>query len=401
METKVKKYSTLAGGLLIMLCVGILYMWSVFQPHVVAHYGWESGQVAMTSALMIAFFVAGNIISGLIQEKMPSRVITLGGCLLFSLGMLLTANLSGDKPWMIYITYSAISGFGCGVAYCTVLSCLQKWFPTKNGLITGLTVSFFGLSVVLLSPITQTLLSNVGVPATFKTLATAFLFVTCISSMSITKPSSEYYMKEASKILRADEFKQFTAPEMLKTPMYYQITAALFLSSAAYMVLVPYITTIALSRGMSSNMALVAVMVTGIANALGRILGPAVSDKIGRTKTVMVCSLITVAACIMMIFAKDVMYIVTVFLIAFSYGGCSGVNPVMATELFGAKNSGTNYGFVLIALAACSIVFGKIAASVGGGDFTTVFIACAAACLIPIALMQSMHNFCKKHGKII
>ena len=401
METKRQKYVVLAAGLALMLCEGILYMWSVFQPYVVEHHGWAAGDVAMTSALMIACFVAGNILGGLVQEKLPTRLIALTGSLMFCLGMFLTSLIGSGTPAMIYLTYSVISGLGCGLAYCTVLYALQKWFAAQNGLITGLTVAFFGLSVVVLSPVAEGLLSSFGVPFTFRALSLVFLAITGVSSLLMCKPSSEYYMREASKVLRKDEFKQFTPREMLRTPMYYQIVISMLMASAAYLVLVPFIKTIATDRGMSDSVALAAVMVTGVANAAGRILAPAVSDKLGRTNVLILCYVISAAACLMMIFATGPLYIAAVFLIAFTYGGTSGVNPVMATELFGAKHSGTNYGLVMISIAASSILFGKLSAVVGGsssGSMTPVFVLCAVICVIPIVLMRMMHNFCLRKG---
>ena len=58
------KTQNLIAGLAVMLISGILYMWSVFQPYVMAHFGWSSGQVGMTSSLMIACFVIGNVLAG-------------------------------------------------------------------------------------------------------------------------------------------------------------------------------------------------------------------------------------------------------------------------------------------------------------------------------------------------
>mgnify|MGYP004629877279 CR=1 FL=1 len=146
------KTQNLIAGLAIMLISGILYMWSVFQPYVMVHFGWSSGQVGMTSSLMIAFFVIGNVLAGLVQEKYRPRNIVLVGGVMFALGMLLTSFLSDRHPAMLYLTYSLISGLGCGFAYCTVLYALQKWYAARAGFITGLTVCFFGLSVVLLAP---------------------------------------------------------------------------------------------------------------------------------------------------------------------------------------------------------------------------------------------------------
>ena len=121
MSVNAKRNGTLVGGLLIMLCVGILYMWSIFQPYVVEHHGWAVGDVAMTSALMIACFVIGNILGGLVQMKFDPRAITLVGCLMFVGGIYLTSCIGNGNPWMLYLSYSVCSGLGCGFAYCTVL----------------------------------------------------------------------------------------------------------------------------------------------------------------------------------------------------------------------------------------------------------------------------------------
>jgi OFA family oxalate/formate antiporter-like MFS transporter len=401
LSVRKEKTANLISGLAIMLISGILYMWSVFQPYVMAHFGWSSGDVAMTSSLMIACFVIGNVLAGLVQEKFRPRNIVLLGGIMFAAGMLLTSFLTSAHPWMLYVTYSLISGLGVGAAYCTVLYALQKWYAAKTGMITGLTVCFFGLSVVILAPVARALLSGLGVPATFRMLSLVFILVILVAGHFVSQPSTSYYLSEASKVLRKDEFKQFRPSEMVRTPLYWLQVISMFLTSAAYLVLVPYITTIAVSRGMSEQMALVAVMGTGVGNSLGRIIAPSVSDKLGRTVTIILCCIISALACLAMISANGLLYVLAVFLIAFSYGGTSGTNPVIATELFGAKYSGTNYGLVMISIAASSVVFGKISAVVGassGGDFTAVFILCAAVCVVPIVLMLLMRRFCMTHG---
>ena len=48
-----------------------------------------------------------------------------------------------------------ISGFGLGFAYIVPIAMLQKWFPDKRGLITGLAVAGFGFGAVLTAPVAQ------------------------------------------------------------------------------------------------------------------------------------------------------------------------------------------------------------------------------------------------------
>ena len=296
MSVNAKRNGTLVGGLLIMLCVGILYMWSIFQPYVVDYHGWSVGDVAMTSALMIACFVVGNILGGLVQSKIDPRIITLVGCLMFSVGIYLTSCIGNSNPWVLYLTYSVCSGLGCGFAYCTVLYALQKWFADKNGLITGITVFFFGASVMVLSPVVNQMLEKLGLTETFRILAIVFGVITVVCSFFVVQPDSSYYMEKASKVLRPDEFKQFTPSQVLRTPIYYCQVVSMILSSGAYLVIIPFIKNIAMDRGMSAHVGVIAVMLTGAANAAGRILAPMVSDKLGRTRSIIICCVISALA---------------------------------------------------------------------------------------------------------
>ncbi|NLO48099.1 MAG: OFA family MFS transporter [Clostridiales bacterium] len=391
----------LISGLFINLCTGILYMWSVFLPYVVSHHGWNPSQVAMTSAVMIAGFVLGNILTGLAQEKIHPRAAAFFGCGLFCSGIYLTALIGHGIPSMIYLTYGIAGGLGCGIAYGTVLAVLQKWWPAHLGFATGTSVGFFGLSVVILSPVADRMLRTGGVPFTFKILAIVFFVVCAAAALLMKNPDKAYYYSEITKKIDIENVKQFKPREMLRSMSYYYILISVFAASAAYLVIVPFITTIALSRGISPGLALIAVMGTGVANALGRILAPLASEKTRRTTVMMLCAIISAAACVLIIFASGAAYIAAVFFIAFSYGGASGITPVIATELFGARYSGANYGLVLVGVGLSSIVFGRLAAVFVSGSLTGVFILCASLCSVPVLMMILIRRRCLKLGKII
>jgi OFA family oxalate/formate antiporter-like MFS transporter len=388
------------------LCAGILYMWGVFQPYVVKYYGWNPAQVAMTSAFMIAIFVTGTILSGLVQEKIHPRVVATTGAVLFCLGFYLTSILSSEHYWLIYITYSGFSGLGCGLVFSTVLSVVQKWYAARVGLATGLCVGSFGLATVIFTPIAESLLSTGGVPYAFRTLSIIFFVITMIACFFIKNPSKEYYYAELTKVVPPEHIKQFRPGQMLKSPSYYYILIALFTSSASYYIIIPFIKTIAMARGMSTIMALAAIMFSGVANASGRLFAPSVSDKIGRTTTIIACTLISASATILMIYATGLWYIAAVFFIAFSYGGISGVNPVISTELFGARYSGANYGLVMVGIAASSIIFSKLSLIINAngietGDFTSSLILASILCAVPIIMMLLLKRRVKSFGKNI
>jgi len=396
----------LAAAVSSQLCVGILYMWGVFQPYVAAYHGWEPSGTAMTSAFMIVAFVAGTIASGAVQERIAPRIVALAGAVLFCSGIFLTSLLPSDPLWLIYVTYSGLSGVGTGLVFSTSLAVVQKWYAARMGMATGLCVGAFGLSIVIFTPVAEKLLSSGGVPFAFRTLSIIFFVITVTAGAFLKNPDKEYYYAELTKVVAPENIKQFKPRQMLKSMSYYYIMASMFTLSAAYLIIVPFIRTIAEARGMGTFIGLAAIMLSGVANASGRMLMPAVSDKIGRTTSIIICALISAFACILMIFAVGIWYVAAVFLIAFAYGGSSGVNPVITTELFGARYSGANYGLVLIGIAASSIVFSKLSMKINAegmltGDFSSSLVLSALLCAVPILMMLMLKKRVKRLGKII
>ncbi|MGI5985945.1 MAG: MFS transporter, partial [Oscillospiraceae bacterium] len=167
MGMKVKnRYVVLISGMLIQLCAGIIYMWSVFKGPVAQHLEWDPANAALTSSIMLAAFVLGIIAGGRAQDKIGPKFVTAAGSVMISVGMLLTALVSKQSPWLVYITYGIIGGLGVGTVYTATVSVIQKWFPDKRGFATGLMVSAFGFSLVIFAPLTNSLLTKIGVPST-------------------------------------------------------------------------------------------------------------------------------------------------------------------------------------------------------------------------------------------
>lgn len=69
MNIKTKRIITLIACVLLQMCVGILYLWSVFRAPVVEFFGWNGQSANLVSSLMVFGFVAGNLIGGIVRDK--------------------------------------------------------------------------------------------------------------------------------------------------------------------------------------------------------------------------------------------------------------------------------------------------------------------------------------------
>ena len=383
MKVAVKnRYLILAMGMIIQLCAGIIYMWSVFRGPVSTHLSWDPASAAITSSIMLSTFVLGIIIGGRMQDKYSPSPVALSGGILLGLGMVLSAFIPQSSPWLIYIFYGIIGGFGVGCVYTTTVSVVQKWFPDRRGFATGMMVGAFGFSLVLFAPLTKMLLANWGVPKTFIFFGVLFIVICSVCSLFLANPEAKQQGSSS-----ASTQKQYTTGEMLKTKEFYLLTFSMFFLLPAYFILNPLFISLGIERGLTESMATFGVMLTGVASASGRLLISWFSDYVGRKAGIATISLITLAAALVMIFAQGVLFLVCITAIAFSFGGSASVYAATAADLFGTKHMGFNYGCVMVGFGASALIFQILSNNL---SVTYSFIVAAVGCVITLVLVAAL-----------
>ena len=384
---KRSRYTVLISGMLIQLCAGIIYMWSVFRGPVSQHLNWDSGAAAYTSSIMLASFVLGILICGRLQDRIgPKKVTMLGSCFIGA-GMLLTALVPQSAPWLLYLTYGILGGFGVGSVYTCTVAVVQKWFPDKRGFATGLIVGAFGFSLVVFSPLAKFLLGKIGVPMTFVLFAAAFLLICIPCSMFIDTPEESDLpaMKKAGAVSTR---VSYTPVQMLKTPQFLLLFFSMLFLLSTYFIVNPQIISLAEERGIDENLAVFTVMLTGLASASGRLLLSWISDKIGRKAALMIICFITLISAPMLIFAKGALFIAVIILIAFAFGGSSGVYAAVTADNFGTAHAGANFGCVMVAFGCSALLSPLVAGRMSVSAGFILSACCAAAALICILIYK-------------
>jgi MFS transporter, OFA family, oxalate/formate antiporter len=147
-----------AAALLLLLSIGAVYAWSVFSKALgaAAPFRLTKVEALLPFVVTIGMIFIGTHTGGRLQDKRGPRLVALMGGIISAVGLIL-ASFSQDRSqlWLLVLGYGVISGFGLGFAYIVPIAMLQKWFPDKRGLITGLAVGGFGYGSVLTSPFAQ------------------------------------------------------------------------------------------------------------------------------------------------------------------------------------------------------------------------------------------------------
>ena len=391
------------GCLVVQLCVGILYLWSAFKGNIVAAYGWDAGAANMVSSYMLFAFVFGNLIGGFINDRKGPKLTCILGVALFTAGVALS---SVAKSIVVFdFTYAVMAGLGSGFAYGACISCIQKWLPHKRGLASGLACSAFGLSTVIFTPVSNWLMElNRGadgvvsfVPV-FLILAVVFAVLGFIACIFITLPD-EKYLSGLNLPKKAVAAESFSLGQAIKTPAFWALFFSIFFINGTWNLCVPLIKDLGMERGLVEAMAIACVSFTGITNAAGRLIMATISDRLGRTNTMYILCGLTLLGAILMTFITGYGYFATIAIIAFAYGGPSALNAALCTDLFGPKNSGTNYGVAMLALGFSSIFFNFLSANVLHAtieNVTSTFIMGAITAVIPVLLMKYLDSYLKK-----
>jgi OFA family oxalate/formate antiporter-like MFS transporter len=346
------------------LALGTLYGWSVFVTPLESRFGWKRADTSMVFTIAVIVFALSFVLAGRIQDRFGPLPCSLAGGVLVSLGFYLCSYTTSLN--YLYICFGVIGGLGNGFGYATPIPVMAKWFPDKRGLAVGLAVGGYGAGSAIFGPLAQLkLIPAYGLPATFQILGAIFFVMTMVGAMLLRNPPAGYRPQGWSPTTTssAGGVREFTPAEMLRTPTFYFMWTAYALGcSAGLMVIsqvVPFAKSVGIAAGALSTMTLV---VGACGNASGRILSAWMSDRLGRINVLRVM----IAVCM---FAMPALYAAgnnvallyaAVFLVYWGYGAQLSVNGVAASDFWGTKNAGVNYGILFTAWGVAGIIGPRI-----------------------------------------
>lgn len=379
------------GALFIQLCLGAVYIWSVFKNPLMQQFGWPATTVSFTFSVTILVFAITTVFAGKLQDAIGPRWVATAGGLLYGLGLILASKTTSIT--YLYLTFGVIGGIGIGAGYVCPLACCVKWFPDKKGLITGLAVAGFGLGGMIFTPVANSLKAAFGLLPAFAYLGIIYGVVVVLGAQLLKNPPPGYKpagwnppAPAAGKAGGAD----FSTGEMVKTSQFYIMWLTYLFGAAAGLMIIANALPIAKAQGLSEGLAASAVMIVSLFNAAGRIVWGVGSDKLGRTRTLMAIFLICGVTMLSLKILTGTMILVGVALVGFCFGGFLAVYPSLTADYFGTKYYGMNYGTVFMAYGIGAVVgpilYDLMKSPVAGQLSATPLMVSGVACLIGLAM---------------
>jgi MFS family permease len=368
-------------GLLINICLGAIYAFSVFRPPLQKLWGISATEVGLPFMVFLAMFAVAMALAGPLIEKWGPRKTSVLGGVLVGAGWI----LSGFSPniWVLTFLYGVIGGGGVGVLYGCPIAVSGKWFPDRKGLAVGLTVMGFGLSALIMAPIMDSLIPSVGPLRTFTILGAAFLVFLVLLSLPLRFPSAGWLPRgcEPGKRKAATCVGvELDRGEMVKRGAFYALWSCFTVGCLAGLMAIgiakPCGTEVAQC---TSALATLAVSVFAIPNALGRPLFGWLTDRLTpRYAATLSFVLILVAAALVYFFGEGSvpLYFVAFSLLYLNLGGWLAIAPTATATFFGTKHYAKNYGIVFSAYGIGAILGSVLSGMIRDltGSYLAVFL---------------------------
>jgi MFS transporter, OFA family, oxalate/formate antiporter len=349
------------AAVVMQVCLGAVYGWSVFVKPLVATEHWALTEVSLTFTLAIAFLGVGTVIGGLWQDRAgPRKVATVAG-ILYGIGFLVSAwAVSHHSLPGLYVGYGAIGGLGMGMGYICPVATLTKWFPERRGLMTGVAVFGYGAGALVMGPIAARLIIAEGIPVTFASLGVVYLILVVAAAQFYANPPQGWRpagWEPRTAVSRAASTVDFTVGEAMSTWRFWLLWVMLFLNVSAGIMIISQASPMAQQlAGLTAVSAAGIVGTISIFNAVGRVFWAYMSDLIGRASVYFL--LFAIQAVIFFTLPRlhdATLFTAAVALIGLCYGGGFGTMPSFTADFFGSKYMGGIYGWILLAWGAGAI----------------------------------------------
>ena len=369
-------------GTLMMLLLGSIYAWSYFKTALGAIFPmWNQKQLSLTFTIMMILFAAGGLLGGKLSKTIRhSMLALLSGCLML-IGFVTVSFLpSGNKTLaliLLYIFYGGFTGLGVGIGYNVVLSCVNSWFPDKDGLVSGILLTGFGFSSLIIANAAEALLRITTLSIVFRGLGILCGGVMVLGSFFLRLPTADDTLPAPKKKAVVSGGQDYTTAQMLRRPTFWLYFLWNLCMSATGMLVINNAASIALFFGAAATIGLL----VSIFNSGGRLFIGMSMDKFGWKATMLIDNAVIISAGLLMVLGNALglfpLVLIGMLMAGVCYGGGVTIQASLVRTFYGSKNYAVNFSTCNLVMIPAAFIGPMISAALvdaAGGAFGPTFI---------------------------
>lgn len=366
-------------------------------PGVMAGYWRDSFGAGQGAIGGVMFFVLAAVgvfmfLVGKWQEKLGIRNMITIGAMLCGLNVLFL--LFANSIFWIYL-WAFLNGAASCFVYIPALTTVQRWFPQRRGLVSGIVNLMFGLSAAIMAPVFGVLIQSFGYVGMVQILGPLSLVTGVMAAQFTGAPTVDSFSNGPSisgATVGVPPTATISSLQAIRMRTFWVLWLVWALQGAAGIAMVTLSTSYGLSRGYTIKSAVIILTAFNLASGLSRLISGYLSDRIGR-KFTMSAAFIVAAFAYFMLPSTESLSILALLAIAigFAFGSLFAVSAPLVTDCFGINNFAAILGLVF---TAYGFLAGPLGSALSGymldythGNYGLVFGYLGCFCLISSGLI--------------
>lgn len=355
------------------LTYSVMYSFSVFYVALLEEFAWGRGEAAGVYSVFMIVAGAGALGAGALSDRFgPGRVIACGGTWL-AVGLLICSQVS--ELWQLYLAFGVLVAFGVSLAGWTpCVTMISRWFSVRLGLALGIGSAGIGVGIMVVVPLVQILISNLGWRSAYISLA-GIVFVGLLPVGLIVlrgrpedlgqkvdgtgSPAAGRWTSGKPRTTRDIEVvdaewasREWTVGAAARTARCWLLAGVKLLGGIATQMIFVHQVVYLVDGGYDRVLAASIVGLIGLLSVVAKVFWGWAADNIGREMTYTFGCAAMVLAVGLLALARvapfpGILYVYAM-VFAIGYAVSAPLWPVVTSDLFAGRHFGSIYGFINI-----------------------------------------------------
>ena len=315
----------------------------VFYVAFLNEFGWSRADTALAfSFSMVTFAISAGFIGAMVDRWGP-RVIIPTGIMILGVGLALMSQVSSLPT--LYFFYGGVVALGVTMfGFIPTSTVVSQWFAQRRSVAMGISLSGRSCGGILMVPFSAYLIATFGWRAAYIFLAIGIVLLLVPLNVLIHRSRADMTERKTGD----DLGPSWTLKEALSDSVFWLLFLAGIFNGVGFSVVGVHQAAHMVDVGMSTMKAASLIGGLAVVRALGGILGGWVGDRIGRTRTFYLLSLVAMSGVfILMNLSEHLAWLGYVYVLVYGIGaGARGAIFVsLKADIFAGKSFGRILGF--------------------------------------------------------
>ncbi|KAG0328252.1 hypothetical protein BGZ99_005770 [Dissophora globulifera] len=293
--------------------------------------------IAMIGTLATTFTYLLGAFAGRFADRAGYRVSTVLGAAIMGAG-LIGASFAKSLP-ALYVCQGVVLGVGSSLVYLPAVSCPALWFDRYRSVAIGIVVCGSGFGGLVLGPLTEFLITKVGIHWTLRIQG-----LICLIGIG----GSGMMLKTRVKKVPGQTKRVPMDFTICKEIPFITLTIANFLTSLGYMIPFFFLSVYAVDHGQTASTGAIMIGILNGASLVGRLSLGFITDRVGRINMLFICALVSGLSILCIWSVASSLKVLAVFAIIYGFtcGGYFSVIPAVIADIYGLDRLTTVTGLL-------------------------------------------------------